>query len=305
MNYTVAAYTDIGIQKPTNQDSICVRRAAIPDGGETVLAVVCDGMGGLKKGEVASAAVVNAFGKWFDENLSRLPLLCGSTFMPLRHQWEVLIDTLHQTMRRYSAENSVQLGTTVSAFFAYTDHYLTMTVGDSRIYERNNALKQLTQDQSLVAREVAAGRISEEESRHHPQRNVLLQCIGTGCEHIVPVFTEGRVRDNTIYLLCTDGFVHEPSHTELENVFQPLSLNSKEAITNALYQITELCKNRGETDNITAVLLKANESLTEKTIHNGFFRLFQTSRIQKKPVEKPTLQETAQIVHTSEEIGRY
>ncbi len=70
MEYLVAAYTDIGIQKETNQDSICVRRAAFSEAEETVLAVVCDGMGGLKKGEVASAAAVNAFGTWFDANLA-------------------------------------------------------------------------------------------------------------------------------------------------------------------------------------------------------------------------------------------
>lgn len=175
MEYLVAAYTDTGIKKETNQDSICVRRAAVTGIGETILAVVCDGMGGLKKGEVASAAAVNAFGRWFDTNLSNLPMLCSTDFSQIRHHWRRLIEGLHQDLLRYSAKAGVQLGTTAAAFFAYGDRYLLMNIGDSRIYERKKALRQLTQDQSLVAREVAAGRITEDESRHHPQRNILLQ----------------------------------------------------------------------------------------------------------------------------------
>lgn len=87
MEYLVAAYTDTGIRKETNQDSICIRRAAVSGRGEAVLAVVCDGMGGLKKGEVASATAVNAFGTWFDANLSRLPSFGGSDFAQVRRQW--------------------------------------------------------------------------------------------------------------------------------------------------------------------------------------------------------------------------
>lgn len=305
MDYTLAAYTDIGIQKPTNQDSICVRRAAVPAGGEALLAVVCDGMGGLKKGEVASATVVDAFGKWFDSQLSLLPALCSSDFSQVRRQWTTLIDGCHQSMLQYAAENNVQLGTTVSAFFTYTDRYLTLTVGDSRIYERKDKLTQLTQDQSLVAREIALGRITEEESRHHPQRNVLLQCVGAG-EHIVPAFTEGKIRDDALYLLCTDGFVHEQSSAELEQRLQTVYLNSKAAMTNLLCDMTELCKTRGETDNITAVLLKTAESgcakLTQTGI-KGFWHKFSRSK-EEVPVEKAALIETAQIVHTQEVIGQ-
>ena len=164
MEYLVAAYTDTGIKKETNQDSICVRRAAVTGIGETILAVVCDGMVGLKKGEVASAAAVNAFGRWFDTNLSNLPKLCSTDFSQIRHHWRRLIEGLHQDLLRYSAKAGVQLGTTAAAFFAYGDRYLLMNIGDSRIYERKKALRQLTQDQSLVAREVAAGRITEDET---------------------------------------------------------------------------------------------------------------------------------------------
>lgn len=303
MEYLVAAYTDTGIQKETNQDSICVRRAAITDAGEVIMAIVCDGMGGLKKGEVASAAGVNAFGAWFDKNLRSLPMLCGADFSLIQRQWTALIEELHQSLQRYAARSGAQLGTTITAFFAYADRYFTMNIGDSRIYERKNGLLQLTQDQSLVAREIAAGRITEEESRHHPQRNILLQCLGAG-DHVTPVFTAGKIRDDALYLLCSDGLVHEMSPEELAERFQAVYLNSKDAMTAALREATELCKSRGETDNITSVLIKTRESDYVKPKKFGMNQIRQALHLTKVNREQTvTLLEMAQVTHTEETIG--
>lgn len=303
MEYIVTAYTDIGIEKETNQDSVSIRRADIPGVGEALLVAVCDGMGGLNRGEVASAAAVNAFAVWFEEHLSALPSICGKDFSQIREQWTELIAEIHRAMLDYSEEQQVQIGTTVSVFFAYADRYLTLTIGDSRIYEYKKSLTQLTQDQSLVAREVANGRISEEESRHHPQRNILLQCVGTG-RHITPAFTEGRVQNNTIYLLCTDGFVHEYSSVELEEKLRSLSFEAKEIMETALHDITEVCKARGETDNITAVLVKASESQNRDGKPAGLRRLRGLFKHKVVLEAEPSLLEKGQILHTTEVIGR-
>ncbi|MCI9169340.1 MAG: serine/threonine-protein phosphatase [Lawsonibacter sp.] len=303
MEYLVAAYTDTGIRKETNQDSICIRRAAVSGRGEAVLAVVCDGMGGLKKGEVASATAVNAFGTWFDANLSRLPSFGGSDFAQVRRQWGGLVDELHQSLLSYAKANMTQLGTTIAAFFAYGDRYLTMNIGDSRIYERRKSLRQITEDQSLVAREIAAGRITEEESRHHPQRNILLQCLGAG-DQVTPVFTEGKVQGDALYLLCTDGLSHEVSPEELEKRFQAVFLNSKETMTSALREVTELCMARGETDNITSILLKTKESELIVSKQARVNRLKKIFHIGPGETEQSfaTLLETAQVTHTEEVI---
>lgn len=303
MEYLVAAYTDTGVRKETNQDSICIRRAAVSGRGEAILAVVCDGMGGLKKGEVASATAVNAFGAWFDANLSRLSTFGNNDFTQVRRQWGALVDELHQGLLSYAKKNMTQLGTTVAAFFAYGDRYLTMNIGDSRIYERKKALRQLTEDQSLVAREIAAGRITEEESRHHPQRNILLQCLGAG-DQVTPVFTEGKVQGDALYLLCTDGLSHEVSPKELEERFQAVYLNSKDAMTSALREVTELCMARGETDNITSILLKTKESeliAPKQTVMGRLKKIFQIGSGETEQ-SFATLLETAQITHTEEVI---
>ena len=65
MQFKVAADTDIGIKKQTNQDSVLVKHGKCGL-GEVLLAVVCDGMGGLDRGELASASVIREFNGWFD-----------------------------------------------------------------------------------------------------------------------------------------------------------------------------------------------------------------------------------------------
>ena len=73
MDFIVSATTDIGNIKDTNQDSYNVK-VLNTEAGKMAFAVLCDGMGGLSKGEVASASVVKAFCSWVD---TRLPLVCA------------------------------------------------------------------------------------------------------------------------------------------------------------------------------------------------------------------------------------
>ena len=75
MDFLTAAYSDTGTHKRTNEDSLCLRRALLSTGGEIVMAVVCDGMGGLQRGELASAVCVWAFCDWFGHQLERIPAI--------------------------------------------------------------------------------------------------------------------------------------------------------------------------------------------------------------------------------------
>lgn len=304
MEYQFAAYTDMGLIKRTNQDSLCVRRSSFGEIGEGILAVVCDGLGGLEKGEVASAAAITAMERWYDERLPDLPSLCTKDFSDVRQEWLQLLRDLHKQLADYAAKANVQMGTTLTAILTMGDRYLTANIGDSRIYERYRSLRQLTQDQSLVAQEVASGHITEEQARTHPQRNVLLQCLGMG-EEAVPVFTEGRVQGGALYLLCSDGFVHALSSSEMEERLDILHLVTREDMNETLRMIVEECKHRGEQDNITAVLFQAKESPcntnSESVLRRFINRLQQKPEGKTEPVEAVLL-ETAQIIHTQESI---
>ena len=88
MHYRVTADTDIGTVKATNQDSICVFHADSVR-GEIVMAIVCDGMGGLAKGELASATVIRAFEKWFHDELKHE--LYQLDMRVIANKWELLL----------------------------------------------------------------------------------------------------------------------------------------------------------------------------------------------------------------------
>ena len=71
MNFVSNCCTDVGITKRVNQDSLCIKQAQTSQ-GKILMAVICDGMGGMKSGEIASAMTVSAFSDWF---LKELPTL--------------------------------------------------------------------------------------------------------------------------------------------------------------------------------------------------------------------------------------
>lgn len=89
MNYLTAVHTDVGIRKSTNQDSVYAETADT-DHGEVAMAVVCDGMGGLAKGEVASAVLIRDFVHWFHCQFPAM-LYGGIEADTLRKSWEEVI----------------------------------------------------------------------------------------------------------------------------------------------------------------------------------------------------------------------
>lgn len=259
MNYAVAIRSEKGHKERNNQDSYCMRRISVPSGGELLFSVVCDGMGGLADGELASTMVVEMFARWFDDSVEAMPALCARGFHEIKRQWAELIREAHGCLLIKGQTEATRSGTTLVALLAYGTRYLAVCVGDSRIYERGQTLIQLTNDQSLVAKEVAAGRITADEARHHPQRNILLQCIGAGGE-VLPEFSEGVLHSDSIYLLCTDGLVHELSWGEMCELMDPLKVRMQDALGLILEEEISLCRQRGESDDITGILVLTSES---------------------------------------------
>ncbi|MFR1477848.1 MAG: hypothetical protein ACLSB9_20290 [Hydrogeniiclostridium mannosilyticum] len=94
MKYCAAYYSDIGIQKETNQDSLLLVQRGQTQDDEAVFAVICDGVGGLKMGERSSAAVVTAFRDWFYERVLKL-YVQETPETELFDDWDNLIQSLH------------------------------------------------------------------------------------------------------------------------------------------------------------------------------------------------------------------
>lgn len=256
MNFIAAADTDIGIKKSTNQDSLTLRIADTAC-GQVILAVICDGMGGLSKGELASAVVIRAFSAWFEKKLPQIIKQKKSLSDEIiKSEWMTIVNNENERLRNYGLENNVRLGTTITAMIAWENHYFVMNVGDTRAYKITDSLMQITNDQTFVAREVAMGRMTPEEALVSPQRNILLQCIGVTAS-VVPEFFSGEFEPDTSFMICSDGFRHLVTPQEILNEFKPRSLGDSSDMKRHIRNLIEMNKIRMEADNITALLVKA------------------------------------------------
>lgn len=253
LNFIVSARTDIGTTKTTNQDSLSIRVVNTPQ-GRMVFAVLCDGMGGLDKGEVASASVIRAFDHWLHNDL---PVLCNAPLedSAIRQQWTNIVTEQNTTIKNYGARHGVRLGTTVVAMLLTQTRYYILNVGDSRAYEISDCVKQITNDQTFVAREVALGNMTAEQALLDERRNVLLQCVGAS-DDVYPDLFFGDTHGNAVYMLCSDGFRHEISADEILEKLNP-NVNLDENMMNThSEELIELNKARKERDNISALLVR-------------------------------------------------
>lgn len=253
MRFVATADTDIGISKNTNQDSLIIKHATVDD-KEILLAVVCDGMGGLAKGELASATVIRAFSAWFDDEL---PYELESLDMEIiGAKWSLLLKELNAQILEYSKSNNIDgVGTTFSGILFVDDKYVIGHVGDTRIYHIGESLKQLTTDQTFVAREISRGTMTIEQAKTDKRRNLLLQCVGAS-KVVEPQIITGNTQRGA-YMLCSDGFRHEISEAEIYESLNPINLMNKDAMHNNAKYLIEQVKSREEKDNISVLLVKA------------------------------------------------
>ncbi|MBE6784924.1 MAG: serine/threonine-protein phosphatase [Ruminococcaceae bacterium] len=251
MRFIATADTDIGISKNTNQDSLLVKHAKT-DIGEVLMAIVCDGMGGLSKGELASATVIRAFSEWFD---NELPFELENTDMQIiGSKWSLMLKDLNVKISEYGDEIGSSLGTTFSGILFVEDKYVLVHVGDSRIYHIGSSLNQLTTDQTFVAREISRGNMTPEQAKTDKRRNLLLQCVGAS-KVVEPQIICGNT-DKGAYMLCSDGFRHEISEAEIYESLNPVNLMNKEAMHSNVKYLIEQNKQRHERDNISVILVK-------------------------------------------------
>ncbi len=255
MRYQAAYHTDVGNTKKTNQDSLAIKIVETSE-GMIAFAIVCDGMGGLAKGELASKEVINAFSDWFDMIFIEDVEAGRFTEDGLIEQWNDIVQEQNQKLGAYGEQNGFQLGTTVSAVLFYKTDYYIVHVGDSRVYRLIDTPVQLTKDQTLVQREVDAGRLLPEQMETDPRRSILLQCVGAS-PVVEPSFTKGEITPGAMYMLCSDGFRHRITDEEMMEQIGPETAVDEDKMKYGCIYLTELVKNRKESDNITVALIRA------------------------------------------------
>lgn len=256
MEYYASAVTDVGTSKENNQDSVCIRIANTKNCGQVVMAVVCDGMGGLSKGELASATLIRAFVSWFEHVLPKRLRFC--TLEELSEEIRGVFGEENRRILEFGRRIHANIGTTCSALLVVGNRYAIIHVGDTRIYaltDLESRIRQLTEDQTYVAREVRLGNLTPEQAKTHAKRSVLLQCIGAS-RAVEPQIAFGEVHRGTLFLLCSDGFRHVLDEGEMYDGYFSIKPGDKRQLRKTSKKLVELVKKRGERDNISVAVVQ-------------------------------------------------
>ncbi len=235
--------TDQGKVRKQNQDFY--RCSHLASGQH--LAVVCDGMGGGKSGDVASRLASEVFLQDIEQ-----------TAVADMHQAdivEMLVNAVHSANRAVfeqsqTSEDFRGMGTTlVAAFLQNADAYI-VNVGDSRCYYLGqDEISQITEDHSVVGLMVTQGKITEEEARRHPNKNLITRAIGTETRVECDCFYL-RLEQRDCLLLCTDGLSNQVSRPELL-----YEITHGENGGEICQRMIDIANKRGAPDNVTAVLI--------------------------------------------------
>jgi PPM family protein phosphatase len=181
----VASVTDPGRRRRRNEDAFVVRPP---------LFAVADGMGGARAGEIAS-------------RLATEVLREGGAAGGGEERIDTLIQAANQRIFERSAadEAASGMGTTVTVALVEDGIVWIGHVGDSRAYLiRDGALRQLTDDHSVVGELLRSGKLSAEEAETHPQRSVITRALGTDPDVDADTFAV-EAREDDLFLLCSDG----------------------------------------------------------------------------------------------------
>lgn len=240
-----AALSDIGLRRQENQDSYGYFRGAGAAAIKGHLLVVADGMGGHQGGAVASRLAVDTIVGLYRSTEA------GSPSEILREAFRRASERILQAARQKSELAS--MGTTCTALALVDNHAYLVHVGDTRAYLiRAGRIQRLTADQTWVQAMAAEGLITRSEAERHPDRNILMQALGTPTPPMPVSLPEPLpIQANDTFLLCSDGLSGLVDDDELRE----LALADPDP-QQACARLVELAKARGGDDNITVLLLK-------------------------------------------------
>lgn len=239
VNLRVGSATDVGMRRDHNEDAFLTFEA---EDGSLVL-VVADGMGGHLAGEVASAMAIE--------------ILQRELVKPAEDPSAALraaIELANQEIWNEAARDTEKAGmgsTVVAAIVRGNQAYLA-NAGDSPAYlVRDGQTDQITHDHGLVAEQVEAGVIREEDAEHHPFRHILTRCLGAEANVEVEVYPPRELRAGDVLVLCSDGLTEHVKKPEVA------ALVETEDPDEAAKGLIEVANQRGGHDNITVVVARA------------------------------------------------
>ena len=235
--------TDPGCVRTQNQDAYQIEQLD----RNTLLCVLCDGMGGAKSGNIASSLAVDVFvqeikrtyhGSMDKEKVNQM----------LRSAVKLANFTVYDQAAQF--EEFSGMGTTLAAVLVRGKEATVVNVGDSRVYAVDkNGIYQLTRDHSLVQMMVERGDLSPEMARSYPGKNFITRAVGTETVAECDLFHHKLERGDCL-LLCSDGLSNMMDDQEI--LFEVVHGVNKQY---CCQRLLDIAKHRGAPDNVTSVLI--------------------------------------------------
>lgn len=236
--------TDKGRKRGTNQDFANTYK----NQNGLTLAVLCDGMGGHRAGDIASEMVVSHLGdNWRKTELQSTKHVAEWLENRINRENQRLVEKA----RQYPDLNG--MGTTLVAVAEAEDGFVIANIGDSRAYRLNKGqLAQITDDHSLVGELMRNGELTEEEALNHPQKNVLTRSLGVNETLGIDIDIYAYESSDLIFL-CSDGLTNMVADKEIEKI-----LKVSEPLKSQATMLIDLANERGGVDNITVIIIDLN-----------------------------------------------
>ena len=244
--------TDPGVVRSHNEDFVTAYEPKTAADGRLhgSLYIVADGVGGADAGEVAS------------QYASERTLHYYLQFTEQENLGARLLEAMQAAntdLRQLAAgrEESRRMATTMVAAVVRDGHAYVANVGDSRAYRwRSGELEQISRDQSLVARLVEEGALTQEEAARYPYKNVILYSIGSEKRPPIDLF-EVDLEPGDQLLLCSDGLTRHVEDSEIAEIL------GRELAEPSADVLVELARTRGGEDNITVAVIQNGQRTAE------------------------------------------
>lgn len=233
--------TDVGRKRESNQDFVYC--TAEPVGRLMNLFIVADGMGGHNAGDYASRFAAQEFVHCVQNSAKKTII---STIE------DAICQTNHELLKKAQENEELSgMGTTFVVATVDKNTLYVANIGDSRLYLiRQDKIRQITQDHSLVEEMIRRGEVRREEARFHPNKNVITRALGANVD-IVPDFFEVKLLPEDVILICSDGVSNMVDDAEILSIIREYRGDVEKAGQQLLMKANEY----GGRDNISILLV--------------------------------------------------
>ncbi len=235
--------SDTGAVRKINQDAVFFR-CMEQNGFYFALGAVCDGVGGLEHGEMASQSVIRGVEEWFEEISLWIDIEEIETEILYAH----LLDGVEEwniRVRNISLCENIHTGTTLSLIMIIRKNYYIVQVGDSRIYKYRYKLEQLTTDAVVTG------------FKNGEMKNYLANYMGKA-EKLWFSEAKGVFQEGDMFLFCSDGGYHLLTERDVEEIY--VNYREKTDLSEVSDQLIKRMITRGESDNVSMGIIMAEES---------------------------------------------